>query len=166
MKWSGRGCSGGLNRPTTPSVAASAAPAWVSPLGALRILLAEDHPTNQKVVQLILGAVDLTPVVVGDGQAALDAMAAEPFDVVLMDMQMPVLDGLSATAEIRRREAALGRPRTPVIMLTANALEEHVQAGQAAGGDWHLSKPIRAEDLLGAIAAVTAPPDDPQKARA
>ncbi|MAK83256.1 ATP-binding protein [Phenylobacterium sp.] len=137
-----------------------------APLGALRILLAEDHPTNQKVVQLILGAVDLTPVVVGDGQAALDAMAAEPFDVVLMDMQMPVLDGLSATAEIRRREAALGRPRTPVIMLTANALEEHVQAGQAAGGDWHLSKPIRAEDLLGAIAAVTAPPDDPQKARA
>ncbi|MFT4935025.1 MAG: signal transduction histidine kinase/CheY-like chemotaxis protein [Pseudoalteromonas distincta] len=137
-----------------------------APLGALRILLAEDHPTNQKVVQLILGAVDLTPVVVGDGQAALDAMAAEPFDVVLMDMQMPVLDGLSATAEIRRREAALGRPRTPVIMLTANALEEHVQAGQAAGGDWHLSKPIRAEDLLGAIAAVTAPPEDAQKARA
>ena len=137
-----------------------------APLGALRILLAEDHPTNQKVVQLILGAVDLTPVVVGDGQAALDAMAAEPFDVVLMDMQMPVLDGLSATAEIRRREAALGRPRTPVIMLTANALEEHVQAGQAAGGDWHLSKPIRAEDLLGAITAVTAPPEDAQKARA
>jgi signal transduction histidine kinase/ActR/RegA family two-component response regulator len=137
-----------------------------APLGALRVLLAEDHPTNQKVVQLILGSVGLMPVVVEDGQAALDAMAAEPFDVVLMDMQMPVLDGLSATAEIRRREAALGKPRTPVIMLTANALEEHVQAGQAAGGDWHLSKPIRAEDLLGAIAAVTAAPDDPQKARA
>jgi signal transduction histidine kinase/ActR/RegA family two-component response regulator len=137
-----------------------------APLGALRVLLAEDHPTNQKVVQLILGAVGLTPVVVEDGQAALDAMAAEPFDVVLMDMQMPVLDGLSATAEIRRREAALGKPRTPVIMLTANALEEHVQAGQAAGGDWHLSKPIRAEDLLGAIAAVTEPPEDSQKARA
>ncbi|MFP5449146.1 MAG: ATP-binding protein [Alphaproteobacteria bacterium] len=143
-----------------------AATAQEAPLGELRILLAEDHPTNQKVVQLILGAVGLTPVVVEDGQAALDAMAAAPFDVVLMDMQMPVLDGLSATAEIRRREAALGKPRTPVIMLTANALEEHVQAGQAAGGDWHLSKPIRAEDLLGAIAAVTEASNNPQKAAA
>ena len=72
-----------------------------------------------------------------------------------MDMQMPVMDGLSATAELRRRELAEGRPRTPVIMLTANALEEHVRAGKAAGGDWHLSKPTRAEDLLGAINAVT-----------
>jgi len=143
-----------------------AATAQEAPLGELRILLAEDHPTNQKVVQLILGAVGLTPVVVEDGQAALDTMAAAPFDVVLMDMQMPVLDGLSATAEIRRREAALGKPRTPVIMLTANALEEHVQAGQAAGGDWHLSKPIRAEDLLGAIAAVTEASNNPQKAAA
>jgi len=132
------------------------------PLGALRVLLAEDHPTNQKVVQLILGSVGLTPVIVEDGQAALDALEATDFDVVLMDMQMPVLDGLSATAELRRREAALGRRRTPVIMLTANALEEHVQAGQAAGGDWHLSKPIRAEDLLGAIAGVTGEVDDPQ----
>ena len=143
-----------------------AATAQEAPLGELRILLAEDHPTNQKVVQLILGAVGLTPVVVEDGQAALDAMATAAFDVVLMDMQMPVLDGLSATAEIRRREAALGKPRTPVIMLTANALEEHVQAGQAAGGDWHLSKPIRAEDLLGAIAAVTEASNNPQKAAA
>lgn len=138
--------------------------AAAGPLGDLRVLLAEDHPTNQKVVQLILGAVGLDPVVVEDGQAALDAMAAARFDVVLMDMQMPVLDGLSATAEIRRREAALGTPRTPVIMLTANALEEHVQAGQAAGGDWHLSKPIRAEDLLGAIAAVTGGAEDARKA--
>ena len=101
-------------------------------------------------------------MVVEDGQAALDALEASAFDVVLMDMQMPVLDGLSATAELRRREAAQGRRRTPVIMLTANALEEHVQAGQAAGGDWHLSKPIRAEDLLGAIAGVTGEVDDPQ----
>ena len=132
------------------------------PLGPLRILLAEDHPTNQKVVQLILGSVGLTPVVVEDGQAALNALETADFDVVLMDMQMPVLDGLSATAELRRREAARGRPRTPVIMLTANALEEHVQAGQAAGGDWHLSKPIRAEDLLGAIAVVIGEADDPQ----
>ena len=135
-----------------------------APMGPLRVLLAEDHPTNQRVVQLILGSVGVSPVVVEDGQAALDALAAASFDVVLMDMQMPVLDGLSATAELRRREAAQGRPRTPVIMLTANALEEHVRAGQAAGGDWHLSKPIRAEDLLGAIVAVTAPADDPQEA--
>lgn len=122
---------------------------------ALRVLLAEDHPTNQKVVQLILGSVGITPVVVEDGQAALDALESADFDVVLMDMQMPVLDGLSATVELRRRELAHERPRTPVIMLTANALEEHVLAGKAAGGDWHLTKPIRASDLLSAIAAVT-----------
>ncbi|MDP3489260.1 MAG: ATP-binding protein [Phenylobacterium sp.] len=132
-------------------------------MGDLRVLLAEDHPTNQKVVQLILGSIGVDPVVVGDGQAALDALKDAPFDVVLMDMQMPVLDGLSATAEIRRREVAQGRPRIPVIMLTANALEEHVRAGQAAGGDWHLSKPIRAGDLLGAIAAVTGQGDDSQE---
>ncbi|MDP2212612.1 ATP-binding protein [Phenylobacterium sp.] len=129
-------------------------------LGELRILLAEDHPTNQKVVQLILGSVGLTPVVVENGQEALEEIERAPFDVVLMDMQMPVLDGLSATAEIRRREIALGLRRTPVIMLTANALEEHVKAGQAAGGDRHLSKPIRAADLLSTIAAVTQAPGD------
>lgn len=122
------------------------------PATALQVPLAEDHPSNQKAVQLILGSVGVTPVVVEDGQAAL---AAETFAMAPMDMQMPVMDGLSVTAELRRRELAQGRPRTPVIMLTANAREEHVLAGKAAGGDWHLSKPTCAEDLPDAISAVT-----------
>ena len=121
-----------------------------------RILLAEDHPTNQKVVQLVLGAVGIEPVIVENGRLALDALRAERFDVVLMDMQMPELDGLSATSQLRAREHAEGLPRTPVIMLTANALDEHVRAGREAGADAHLSKPIRADALIEAIIAAMA----------
>lgn len=144
---------------TREGLAATPDPGVLAPDMALRVLLAEDHPTNQKVVQLILGSVGITPVVVEDGQAALHALENADFDVVLMDMQMPVLDGLSATVELRRRELAEDLRRTPVIMLTANALEEHVLAGKAAGGDWHLTKPIRASDLLSAITAVLGDED-------
>ncbi|MFN3522883.1 MAG: ATP-binding protein [Phenylobacterium sp.] len=130
----------------------------------LRVLLAEDHPTNQKVVQLILQSIGVEPEIVENGRQALDRLAVEPFDIVLMDMQMPELDGLAATAELRRIEAARGLPRTPVIMLTANALDEHVRASLEAGADRHLSKPIRASSLIEAIiearqaAAAEAPP--------
>ena len=121
-------------------------------LTGVRVLLAEDHPTNRKVIQLILdsmGGVDL--VMVENGRLALEALAESVFDIVLMDMQMPELDGLSATAELRAREAAVGAPRTPVIMLTANALDEHVDASLAAGADRHLSKPVRAAELIETI---------------
>jgi CheY-like chemotaxis protein len=121
-------------------------------LDGLRVLLAEDHPTNRKVIQLILdsvGGVDL--VMVENGRLALDALAHDSFHVVLMDMQMPELDGLSATTELRRREAERGGRRTPVIMLTANALDEHVGASLAAGADRHLSKPVRAAELIETI---------------
>ncbi|THD77129.1 MAG: response regulator [Phenylobacterium sp.] len=120
-------------------------------ISGARVLLAEDHPTNQKVVQLILESVGVAPVIVENGQLALDALKAERFDVVLMDMQMPELDGLSATAMLRAYERETGAPRTPVIMLTANALDEHIRAGQDAGADAHLSKPIRAQGLIEAI---------------
>ena len=82
---------------------------------------------------------------------ALERLKSERFDVVLMDMQMPELDGLSATALLRDFERANGLPRTPVIMLTANALDEHVRASHDAGADQHLSKPIRATSLIEAI---------------
>jgi signal transduction histidine kinase/ActR/RegA family two-component response regulator len=122
-----------------------------------RVLLAEDHPTNQKVVQLILESVGVEPVIVENGALALDLLKTERFDVVLMDMQMPELDGLSATAMLRAFEAEAGLPRTPVIMLTANALDEHVRASHEAGADLHLSKPIHAmaliESIVHAIAA-------------
>ena len=128
-------------------------------MSGIRILVAEDHPTNQKVVALILDSVGLTPLIVENGQLALDALKAQRFDVVLMDMQMPEMDGLTATSLLRAWESEQGLPRTPVIMLTANALDEHIRAGQDAGADAHLSKPVRAQALIEAImAAVSAQP--------
>jgi len=120
-------------------------------ISGARVLLAEDHPTNQKVVQLVLESVGVEPVIVENGALALEALHAERFDVVLMDMQMPELDGLSATAQLRAWERDQGLPRTPVIMLTANALDEHIRASHEAGADAHLSKPIRADALIEAI---------------
>ena len=117
----------------------------------LRILLADDHPTNRKVVELMLqgGLAELT--MVEDGRQAVDAFGQGVFDVVLMDMQMPVMDGLSAIAAIRRHELADGLRRTPVVMLTANALPEHVAEARAAGADLHLAKPFTAKALYDAI---------------
>lgn len=118
----------------------------------LRILLAEDHPTNQRVVQLILtGVADL--VTVDDGRQAVAAFADNPFDLVLMDMQMPGMDGLAATRAIRALEAMQGAPRTPIVMLSANAMSEHLVQSTTAGADAHLGKPITAASLLAQIRA-------------
>jgi signal transduction histidine kinase/AmiR/NasT family two-component response regulator len=126
-------------------------------IAGARVLVAEDHPTNQKVVELILESVGVSPVIVENGQLALDLLKTERFDVVLMDMQMPELDGLSATTLLRQWERETGAPRTPVVMLTANALDEHVKAGQQAGADMHLSKPVHAQALIECVlAAMTA----------
>ncbi|WP_245591483.1 ATP-binding protein [Brevundimonas bacteroides] len=116
-----------------------------------KVLIADDHPTNRKVVELILGtaAVDLTSV--EDGAQALEAAKAQAFDLILMDMQMPVMDGLTAVRELRKHEAATGAKRTPIVMLTANALPDHIAAGQAAGADRHLAKPFDAAELLALV---------------
>ena len=122
---------------------------------AIKVLLAEDHPTNQRVVQLILGGQGAEVVTADDGARAVAAFEADAFDVVLMDMQMPVMDGLTATRAIRALEAATpGRPRTPIVMLSANAMAEHRADSLAAGADSHLAKPITAASLLGGIQAV------------
>jgi len=125
-------------------------------ISGLRILLAEDHPTNQRVIQLILGPFDVDLVIVGDGRQAVEAFTAASFDLVLMDMQMPHMDGLAATREIRRIEAATRAPRTPLAMLTANAMDEHRAQGAAAGADHHIAKPITPESLLAGIAETLA----------
>ena len=118
----------------------------------LRILLAEDHPTNQQVVDLMLGdAADLT--IVADGQVAVEAFADHAFDVILMDTQMPVMDGLAAIAAIRAQERERGLVRTPIISLTANAMPHQVQACLAAGADLHLAKPISIQGLFESIDA-------------
>jgi PAS domain S-box-containing protein len=119
-----------------------------------RVLLAEDHPVNQRVVQLILDSQGVDLTIVGDGAAALAALQTGRFDLVLMDMQMPGMDGLTATRALRELEAATGAPRLPVVMLSANAMPEHRAAAAAAGADLHLSKPVTAAPLLSCLADV------------
>jgi CheY-like chemotaxis protein len=132
-------------------VAAAAAAEPVGDHGPMRVLLADDHPTNRKVVELILQPLGVELVSVEDGRQAVEAYAAADFDVVLMDMQMPVMDGLAATRAIRQLERQQGRRRTPLLMLTANALPEHLDLSRKAGADRHLSKPITAEKLIQAL---------------
>jgi PAS domain S-box-containing protein len=122
-----------------------------------RVLLAEDHPVNQRVVQLILAGRVATLVTVDNGAEAVAAFERETFDIVLMDMQMPVMDGLAATRAIRALEQeGPGMPRTPLIMLSANAMTRHQQDSLAAGADLHLPKPITAALLLEGIDAALA----------
>jgi len=118
----------------------------------LRILLAEDHPTNQKVIQMILAPHGARITTVDDGAQAVAAFEADAFDLVLMDMQMPVMDGLTAIRAIRAREAAdPSRARTPIAMLSANAMAQHREDAAAAGADLHIAKPVTAETLIRAI---------------
>ena len=123
---------------------------------ALRILLADDHPANRKVIEVLLSGTEADLVCVADGREALDAFQEGGFDLILMDMQMPVMDGLTATAEIRACETRRGWGRTPVLMLTANAMPDHVEAGRKAGADGHLAKPVTMATLFAAISQVLA----------
>ena len=128
------------------------APDAAAPAAGLRVLLADDHSANRRIVQLMLsGLADI--VEAENGQEAVEACRAQRFDLVLMDMQMPVMDGLAAIREIRREEAATGAARTPIVMISANALPEHRAASAAAGADHHLGKPITSEALFAAIEA-------------
>jgi signal transduction histidine kinase/ActR/RegA family two-component response regulator len=126
--------------------------------GALRVLVAEDNPTNQQVVMALLGSIGVEPNVVEDGEQAVEAWASGAFDLILMDIQMPRMDGLTATRTIRSREAELGRPRTPIIALTANAMPHQVEEYVAAGMDGFVPKPIDLRTLYEAIQATQAPP--------
>ena len=117
--------------------------------GGLRVLLAEDHPVNRKVVQLILAPYDVELTMVENGVLAVEACKATPFDLVLMDMQMPVMDGLAATRAIRAHERDLATgERIPIIVLSANAMAHHKHDALAAGADLHVAKPVTADALL------------------
>ncbi|MBS0334977.1 MAG: response regulator [Proteobacteria bacterium] len=125
-------------------------------IAGLRVLVAEDHPTNRKVVELILEPLGVDLTLVEDGRQAVEAATQGAFDLILMDLQMPVLDGLSAARDIRAAEAAAGRPRVRIVALSANALPEHISEARAAGMDGHLAKPIRPEDLIGLLSETLA----------
>ncbi len=117
---------------------------------APRVLVADGHPTNRKIVALMLAEV-AEVFAAENGRDAVDLCATVSPDLILMDMQMPVMDGLDAVRSIRAREAARGAGRTPIIMLTANARPEHVRASRQAGADLHLEKPITSATLFSAI---------------
>ena len=122
----------------------------------LRILAAEDHPTNQKVLRLILEPLGVDLTMCDDGMAALKAYQSSHFDVVLMDMQMPVMDGLTATIAIREHEKAHHLPATPIVMVTANAMRQHRDQAIEAGANSHLAKPFTPASLMSAIEAALA----------
>jgi PAS domain S-box-containing protein len=149
-----------LGRAADPGALARPAPAATTSDRAqrpLRILLAEDHPTNQRVVQMILAGPQFELVIVEDGARAVAAFGQGRFDLVLMDMQMPVMDGLTATRAIRALEAQrAANAHTPVIMLSANAMAEHRDQARQAGADSHVPKPITAASLLAGIQSVLA----------
>jgi signal transduction histidine kinase len=121
-------------------------------LDALRILAAEDNPMNQLVLKTLLGQLGAEVVFAGDGQRAVEAWADGEWDLILMDVQMPVMDGPAASRRIRETEKALGLERTPIIALTANAMTHQHQAYFEAGMDQVVAKPLQLPDLLAAMA--------------
>ena len=117
----------------------------------LTVLVAEDNPVNQKVVVKMLTRLGHRTDVASTGREAVDAWSRKPYDLVLMDCQMPDLDGLEATAQIRQRES--GRRHTPIIALTANASTADRERCLAAGMDGFLAKPLKLETLADALTA-------------
>lgn len=127
------------------------APSTLPSADRLSILIAEDNPTNQLVLRSLLAGFGADLEVVEDGQLALEAWRRGGFDLILMDINMPVMDGVSATRAIRDEERSHGRARTPIIALTANAMDHQRHYYLAAGLDAHVSKPIEVAVLLAAV---------------
>jgi CheY-like chemotaxis protein len=144
-----------LDLPPHEAVASSPAPiaageAAESAAG-YRVLVVDDNAVNRQVMELILDSAGVAHDSAADGAQGLEAMTRGDFDAVLMDLQMPVMDGLEATRRIRDWERTAGRPRAPILIVSANCLAEHIEAGRVAGADGHLNKPISAAALLGAL---------------
>ncbi|HEY5106451.1 MAG TPA: ATP-binding protein [Caulobacteraceae bacterium] len=117
----------------------------------IRLLAAEDNPVNQKVLQAIVEPMDVELEIVADGRSAVEAWRTGAYDVILMDIQMPIMDGIAATQAIRALEAADVRQRTPILALTANALVHQIEEYLAAGMDGHIAKPIEIAKLYEAV---------------
>ena len=135
---------------------APAEPSPHAPRRPLRILVAEDNATNQRLVVALLTQWGHTVTVANDGREAVSLSGQSAFDVVLMDVQMPEMNGLDATAAIRARESAATR-RVPIVAMTAHAMASDREQCLTAGMDAYVSKPVRARDLFATIEQVTAP---------
>jgi CheY-like chemotaxis protein/HPt (histidine-containing phosphotransfer) domain-containing protein len=139
--------------PATPPVRAAAQ----RPRFAARVLVAEDNPVNEEVAREFLTTMGCEVIVVRNGHEAVAAARDGGFDVILMDCQMPEMDGLTATRDIRRIEAENGRARTPIVAVTANAFAEDRAMCMAHGMDDYLSKPYTETHLAAAIERWAAP---------
>ena len=166
-----------VSLPLVRAGAAAAADAEAHPrptageVAALRVLAAEDNATNQLVLKTVLATFGLEVDVVDNGREALEAWAAGNYDLILMDIQMPVMDGITATRAIRASEVENGLVRTPIIALSANAMTHQVKEYLAAGMDMHVAKPLQIARLYEAFEAVLnsqaeAAPPEPELRRA
>jgi signal transduction histidine kinase/ActR/RegA family two-component response regulator len=125
----------------------------LSPLHGRRVLVVDDHPVNRRVIKLFLAPFDCHLVEVENGRQALEALEAAPFDMVLMDVNMPVMDGLEATRRLRRDPRWA---RLPVVALTADVMRTQIDTCLQAGMDAHVAKPIDLRDLLSVMVQVLA----------
>ncbi|QYK41002.1 MAG: response regulator [Paracoccaceae bacterium] len=121
---------------------------------ALRLLIADDSPTNLMVIREMLANTGAEITAVSDGQQALEAWRKAPFDLLLLDIAMPVVDGLSALKAIRAEEDAQKRPHVPAVAVTANAMAHQVETYILGGFDTHIAKPFRRHELIDTIAAL------------
>lgn len=136
-------------------------PSPAQPQGeGLRVLLAEDNPVNRQLTLSLLGRVGKRVVAVENGREVLAALEREEFDLVLMDLQMPEMDGFQATSAIRERESLLGG-HLPIIALTAHALKGDRERCLTAGMDGYVAKPIDPQELYGAIERLASPGTHP-----
>ncbi|WP_158917183.1 ATP-binding protein [Caulobacter sp. S45] len=133
------------------TAAAAENPGWELKATSIRILAAEDNPTNRLVLQALLDPLGVQIAFATNGREAVEAWTAQDFDIVLMDVQMPIMDGVAAARQIRALENETGRTRTPIIALTADAMTHQIDAYRAAGMDSHVSKPIELKRLYAAI---------------
>jgi signal transduction histidine kinase/ligand-binding sensor domain-containing protein/ActR/RegA family two-component response regulator len=127
-----------------------------TPREGLRVLVAEDNLVNQRLIARLLQKWGHQATIVASGEQAVDATAASPFDLVLMDVQMPGMDGFEATQAIRAREAATGRNHLTIVAITAHAMKGDRERCLEAGMDGYVSKPVEAAELKQAIASATA----------
>jgi CheY-like chemotaxis protein len=131
--------AGHADRPTPPAATVD--------LPTLRILLAEDNPVNQRLAQLMLEKAGHVVVIASNGAEAVEHVRNEAFDIVLMDIHMPVMDGLEATRAIRKQEQQSGK-KVPIVALTAYAMTGDRERFLREGMDGYVSKPIRPAELF------------------
>ncbi len=123
---------------------------------SLRVLVADDSPVNQEVAKGLLGLMGHEAELADDGLQAVDAFRCNDFDVVLMDIEMPQLDGFAATKQIRAWEAETGQPKTPILALSAHVTPQFTQKCNEADMDGHLTKPVQPEVLSQALVEIAS----------